>query len=378
MKKKFFIMEDLYKTGNFSKKLSIFDEYDKQFLPIYQPQRSNSDPTSIIIQNQNNFYNIFTKKISNIGPKINPINQIQNEDSQDFNEKDKINLISQNIPNTNFYGFKGRSPYVNINQNSNNNLNYNNKIITNDKKSIKNNINISNINSSILNQNEGPQRINGFILSELKDKVLDYRCSVCDFVCFERDELRKHLAIKKHFTFPRKLKKGKKHIVKNKNFYKNENKNNQSYYMYTLMKQNKKNYDKKLVCRHCSKKFDSKYALNSHLNAHKFKCDICYKLFNNKEDLINHKHSEKISQECFESLYDIKKSNKHMKKEYKSPTKKMEIDDWEDVSSNKKDKWESDDEINKNDDFEKSYAFIEDSDENFDFNKMVKVNDNII
>ena len=54
---------------------------------------------------------------------------------------------------------------------------------------------------------------------------------------------------------------------------------------------------------------------------------------------------------------------------------KMEIDDWEDISSSKNEKWESDDEINKHDDFEKSYVFIEDSDENFDFNKMVKVND---
>ena len=69
--------------------------------------------------------------------------------------------------------------------------------------------------------------------------------------------------------------------------------------------------------------------------------------------------------------------NKYGKKENKSPNKKqkMEIDDWEDISSSKNEKWESDDEINKHDDFEKSYVFIEDSDENFDFNKMVKVND---
>ena len=53
----------------------------------------------------------------------------------------------------------------------------------------------------------------------------------------------------------------------------------------------------------------------------------------------------------------------------------MEIDDWEEISSNKKEKWESDEELNKNNDIEQSYAFIEDSDDNFDFNKMVKIND---
>jgi len=53
----------------------------------------------------------------------------------------------------------------------------------------------------------------------------------------------------------------------------------------------------------------------------------------------------------------------------------MELDCWEDISSNKNEKWEHDDEININDDFEKSYMLIEDSDENFDFNKRMKVND---
>ena len=72
--------------------------------------------------------------------------------------------------------------------------------------------------------------------------------------------------------------------------------------------------------------------------------------------------------------YDNKKISSFKKKEYKSPGKKAktEIDDWEEISSNKKEKWESDEEITKND-FEQSYAFVEDSDENFDFNKMIKI-----
>ena len=76
-------------------------------------------------------------------------------------------------------------------------------------------------------------------------------------------------------------------------------------------------------------------------------------------------------------LYNIKKFDMCNKKnDFKSPGKKikMEIDDWEEISSNKKEKYESDEDINKND-FEQSYVFIGDNDENFDFNKMIKIND---
>ena len=92
-----------------------------------------------------------------------------------------------------------------------------------------------------------------------------------------------------------------------------------------------------------------------------------------KKALIKHKHCEQNTEDDFESLYEVKKNEQIWKKRIRKPI--MEIDDLEDISLSKKEKWESYDEINKNDDFEKSYVFIEDSDENFDFNKMVKVND---
>ena len=362
------LMEDIYQAKNYSKKLSIFDDEIDLFKNLTFNQRANSDPSSIINQSKDISNKLQMENTSKNNPKENPINQLKDEINECF--KDNIQNNSQlsiNLLNMNNYGFKGRSPYTNMNTNLNN---------INDKKEKKDHLNYISSNKNILNSNQDPKRINGFILSELKDKILDYKCSICNFKCNDRDELRKHLAIKKHFTFPRKLKKGKKHIMKNKTFYKNETKNNQSF-MYSLMKQNKKPFDKKITCRHCSKKFDSMYALNSHLNAHKYKCEICFKLFNNKEDLIKHKHCEQNTEDDFESLYEVKKMNKYGKKEYKSPPRKpkMEIDDWEEISSSKNEKWESDDEKYKNDDFEKSYVFIEDSDENFDFNKMVKIND---
>ena len=366
-KMKLNLMEDIYQTKNYSKKLSIFDDENDLFQNLTLGQRANSDTSSINNQNENFPKKLQKENTSKIGLKENPINHLKDESLENF--KDNIQNNSQlsiNLLNMNNYGFKGRSPYTNMNTNLNS---------INDKKEKKDHLNYISSNKNLLNSSQDPKRINGFILSELKDKILDYKCSICNFKCNDRDELRNHLAIKKHFTFPRKLKKGKKHIMKNKTFYKNEIKNNQSF-MYSLMKQNKKPFDKKITCRHCSKKFDSMYALNSHLNAHKYKCEICFKLFNNKEDLIKHKHCEQNTEDDFESLYEVKKMNKYGKKENKSPNKKqkMEIDDWEDISSSKNEKWESDDEINKHDYFEKSYVFIEDSDENFDFNKMVKVN----
>jgi len=335
--------QEQYKKENASI-LSLFSSED---LPNTHQRRAKSDPIPV----SNFSFQFFSDK--NMSDEPLP------EYSREIKSSENPN---KGLLSTNSYGFKGRSPYA---SSSNTSIN----IINNDTLSSIN----DDIFSTSSNTNSNEKIINGFIFTELKDKVLEYRCSVCNFVTNSNSELHKHLAINKHFIFPKKYKKNNKSKV----YHKQENNRLNQTFMFTTNK-TKKYSDKKIICKHCSKRFESNYALNSHLNAHRFKCDICYKLFNNKEDLINHKHSEKISQECFESLYDIKKSNKHMKKEYKSPTKKMEIDDWEDVSSNKKDKWESDDEINKNDDFEKSYAFIEDSDENFDFNKMVKVNDNII
>ena len=358
------LMEDIYQAENYTKKLSIFNDENDLFQNLVIEQRANSDPSYTINQSENLSNSSLKEKTSKNGPKENPITQLENENPESFKEKvQNSSQLSINLLNMNNYGFKGRSPYTNLNN-------------INDKKDKKDHLNYISSNKNLINSNQDPKRINGFILSELKDKILDYKCSICNFKCNDRDELRNHLAVKKHFTFPRKLKKGKKHIMKNKTFYKNEIKNNQSY-IYSLMKQNKKPFDKKITCRHCSKKFDSMYALNSHLNAHKFKCEICFKLFNNKEDLIKHKHCEQSPEDDFESLYEVKKMNKYPKKEYKSPPRKpkMEIDDWEEISSSKNEKWESDEEVNKNYDFEKSYVFIEDSDENFDFNKMVKVND---
>ena len=245
--------------------------------------------------------------------------------------------------NSNSYGFKGRSPYVS-------NANTRPKVT---------NSNTNNTNNSKMNSNQ--KIINGFIFTELKDKVFEYRCSVCNFVAHANGELHKHLAISKHFIFPKKNKKNK-----SKNFHKQENRLNQTF-MFSVNKP-KKYFEKKLVCKHCSKRFESNYALNSHLNAHKYKCDVCYKLFNNREDLLEHKHN--MEDKCNFNSPLKKKSNKY----YKEPKNKIEIDDWEDVMSNKKEKRKDN---KKDNEIGESYVFIEDNIENIDFNIMVKINDGI-
>jgi hypothetical protein len=244
--------------------------------------------------------------------------------------------------NSNSYGFKGRSPYV-----SN----------TNTRPKVTNSNTNNNNNNSKMNSNQ--KIINGFIFTELKDKVFEYRCSVCNFVAHANGELHKHLTMHKHFILPKKNKKNK-----SKNYHKQENRLNQTF-MFSMNKP-KKYFEKKIVCKHCSKRFESNYALNSHLNAHKYKCDVCYKLFNNREDLLEHKHN--MEDKCNYNSPSKKKSNKY----YKEPKNKIEIDDWEEVSSNKKEKIKE-----KNNELEESYAFIEDNDENIDFNKMIKINDGI-
>ena len=244
--------------------------------------------------------------------------------------------------NSNSYGFKGRSPYV-----SNTN--------TRPKGT---NSNTNNTNNSKMNSNQ--KIINGFIFTELKDKVFEYRCSVCNFVAHANGELHKHLTMNNHFILPKKNKKNK-----SKNYHKQENRLNQTF-MFSMNKP-KKYFEKKIVCKHCSKRFESNYALNSHLNAHKYKCDVCYKLFNNREDLLEHKHN--MEDKCHFNSPLKKKSIKY----YKEPKNKIEIDDWEDMLSNKKEKKKE----NKKNELGESYAFIEDNDENLDFNRMVKITDGI-
>ena len=244
--------------------------------------------------------------------------------------------------NSNSYGFKGRSPYV-----SNTN--------TRPKGT---NSNTNNTNNSKMNSNQ--KIINGFIFTELKDKVFEYRCSVCNFVAHANGELHKHLTMNNHFILPKKNKKNK-----SKNYHKQENRLNQTF-MFSMNKP-KKYFEKKIVCKHCSKRFESNYALNSHLNAHKYKCDVCYKLFNNREDLLEHKHN--MEDKCHFNSPLKKKSNKY----YKEPKNKIEIDDWEDMLSHKKEKKKE----NKKNELGESYAFIEDNDENLDFNRMVKITDGI-
>ena len=382
------LFQELYQTEKYSNKLSLNDE--DIFPSIEPPQRANSDSTSLFNNNKNISFNQQIKNTSNISSNMqrdNPINQIQieieNENLESSSETSKNNKNSiqsnksnnltpiptptpttQNFLNSNFFGFKGRSPYsipnlnnmINNNTNAKNNINKKNN--TKKENNKPNKISQKN-NTNTINKNQ--KKNDTALVTQLKDKILEYRCSVCNFVANEYEELHNHLIIKNHLIL-KKITKGKK----KKYFYKKENKLNQTL-MYSC-KINKKNLEKKSFCKHCGKKFDSLYGLNAHLNAHKYKCEICLKLFNTKEELMKHNEME---------LYNIKKFDMCNKKnDFKSPGKKvkMEIDDWEEISSNKKEKYESDEDINKND-FEQSYVFIGDNDENFDFNKMIKIND---
>jgi hypothetical protein len=358
---KFSLLDEINQNEEYINKSFTLND-DKKISHSKGKYRANSGPNSscsdILLSNNSSGKN--NKNSFHLIPNnLNPINSIQNE----FNcmKSDEEDEMSTSLMNSSFYGFKGRSPYVTQNYNINNKSGKEGK----DK------------NSKFTSANNKQKIINGFIIGELKDKIIEYQCSVCNFVAFEKEELRKHLIIRKHFTFPKKIKKTKKNL--NKTFFRFENKLNQTF-MYSFSKINKKNFEnKKVICRHCTKKFDSKYALNAHLNAHKYKCESCFKLFNNIEDLKKHEHLERKVD--FESMYDYKRKSLTKKNIYKSPLKsKKEIDDWEEISSSKKEKekekTESEDELKKND-FEQSYAFIEDSDENFDFNKMVKINENI-
>ena len=309
--------------------------------PIIHQRRAKSDPIPV---SHFSFQNSSEKNISD-----EPLLEYRPEIKSTENPN-KLLL------GTNSYGFKGRSPYV-----SSSSINISN--IENDSLNSLNKNDIINTNNA---KNSNEKIINGFIFTELKDKVFEYRCSVCNFVANSNNELRKHLVANKHFILPKKCKKNNK----SKMYHKKDNNNNRlnQTFMFSMNKP-KKYSDKKIVCKHCYKRFESNYALNSHLNAHKFKCDICYKLFNNKEDLMEHKHN---IEEKGDEIYSPIRKKKY--RYYKEEKNKIEIDDWEEASSNKKEKKKD----IKKDEFGESYAFTDDNDDgNIDFNKMVKIRDGI-
>ena len=380
MKKNLF--QDLCQVKDSSKDLSIFEK--ELFSPIDSPKRSNSEPKSI----KNNI--IKHNSVRQITIKVsNPLGQLQKDKSTKNSEKtdssqpnesnknkpeepEKSNpiptIISPNFLNSNFFGFKGRSPYAmpNINNLINTNMNKKKNLNSNNTKNDSKKGNKQNSKANQNKQNKDQKNNDDALVTQLKDKVLEYRCTLCNFVANENDELRKHLALKKHYIFPKKMKKGKKTKI----CYQLESKVNpmNQTFIYPM----KKNYEKKIICRHCRKRFDSIHALNAHLNAHNYKCNICYKLFNTKDELMKHNEMELLLNY---NRVDMFNNNGNMNYKPSGKKEKMVIDDWEDIDSSKKEKWESDEEFNKNNEFEQSYAFIEDNDENFDFNKMVKINE---
>ena len=219
------LFQELYQIEKSSNKLSLYDE--DIFPNKDSPQRANSDSTSFF-NNSNNKNISFNQKINNtdniisITQQDNPINQIKNEDVnlESYNETDKKNKnifqsnesnnqTAQNFLNSNFFGFKGRSPYSipNFNNMINNNVNINKKNINAKKENNKSNkINPKNNPNTM---NKGQKKNETVLVSQLKDKILEYRCSVCNFVANEYDELHKHLIIKKHLIL-KKTTKGKK------------------------------------------------------------------------------------------------------------------------------------------------------------------------
>ena len=361
------IYQELNQIEKSAKKQS--NHFQEDLFPILENhQRANSDPIPEICitsnsnsDNDDNSNGKYIKKDSNVSQGNIPNSQQKDYNKNKTNETSESNLINKQISadfiNKNIYGFKGRSPYANPNIN-NMIINYSNN---NTGKNSKTNSNKSNKNNSKTNLNYGSKsqkRNEPALVTQLKDKVLEYRCSICNFVATESEDLHKHLSLKKHYTLPKKIKKGKKAKI----FFKSSNKLNQTF-IYSMCRINKKNY----FCKFCTKKFDSALGLNAHLNAHRYKCDFCHKLFNSKDDLIRHNHNS-------EFYYENKKINIYKKKVYKSPGKriKTEIDDWEEISSNKKEKWDSEEETSKYD-FEQSYTFLGDNEDNFDFNKMIKI-----
>ena len=170
-----------------------------------------------------------------------------------------------------------------------------------------------------------------------KNKLIKYRCSKCDFISTDSEEFNRHLSDNNHYSFPKK-------IIAN-NFYKINNRINFKY------KKNKKHY----FCKYCGIKFDSSITLNIHLNAHRHNCDICNRLFGFQKSPMRCIHNNGF---YYENL------KKYQFKKYDNQRKKPQF---------KKVKWKNGEKINEDNDFEESYVFIEDSDDNFDFNKMIKI-----
>ena len=87
---------------------------------------------------------------------------------------------------------------------------------------------------------------------------------------------------------------------------------------------------------------------------------------------MEHKHNIEEEKDLDNRNSPIRKKSNTYTKEFGVKKDKIEIDDWEEMSSNKKEKNKE-----KKNDLEESYVFIEDNDENIDFNKMIKINDGI-
>ena len=171
----------------------------------------------------------------------------------------------------------------------------------------------------------------------ISKNLIKYRCCKCDFISLESEEFNRHLSEKNHYSFP-------KEILEN-NFYELNNKINFKY------KKNKKHF----FCKYCGIKFDSTFELNAHLNAHRHICNIYNRIFNFKKGFKRYNHNNGF---CCENL------KKNQYKIYDNQRKKPQLN---------KEKLKIDEKIGENNDFEESYAFIDDNEDNFDFNKMIKI-----
>jgi transcription elongation factor Elf1 len=266
----------------------------------------------------------------------------------------------------------------------NNNLSQDEFSITSNLDSVKKSQNTENIiKTNIENRNESSAKKaeDGMKIineeeekKELKDSEYENRISEKEIELIEKS--CKSNQSKENDNNSKNFIKGLKYSNFEYSYETHINANNHRHFSFIGPKMNKlkvndNNLEKKLFCKHCGKKFDSKFGLNAHLNMHKYKCELCYKSFNTKDELMKHYDIESFYIFRKENNYNIKKDNKFNRKKVK-----MEINGWEDVPS-KKELCKSDEKIYKKD-FDQSYAFIDDSDEYLDFNKMVKINDKSI
>ena len=352
------ILKEINQAEKSPQKLSE-NSQDDSFQRIEYHQRANSDPTLTIDSNSNLNsdnediiqYMRIDSNNSSTSIENNPINQqcLKSENPEKTaenkaNEESTFNPINghitENFKNKNAYSFNG--------PNLNNVKNYyeNNRI----GNYSNNNLSLIPIQSNIRQKMDEFKQI-----TQLKDEFLKYRCTKCGFLSTESDEFHKHLSFKQHFFVPKNIKNKKMNIYYN-------NKTNQTF----IPKMRKKCY----FCKYCGKRFDSKITLYAHLKAHRCNCAICLRLFNSKEGLPNHNYNHNRGFNHGNKKNNLYKKNKNKSSENKNKT---EVDDsHRKMSSNKKVKWENDD-VNDINDFEQTYAFVEDSEDNFDFNKMVKI-----